>query len=62
MKTSELGLISAMRFDGRTDIQSVKSAWSIYVQSLKHALYCLSRGKITDVKRTHNGNNTIVCS
>ena len=50
---SGLGLISSVRLDGRKDIQSVKTAWSIGVQSLKPVSYPLSRVMIKDVKRTY---------
>ena len=33
VRDSRLGLIPSMRLDGKKDIQSVRSAWSIWVQS-----------------------------
>ena len=35
LKTSALGLISFVRLDGREDIQSLKSAWSVLHSELK---------------------------
>ena len=53
LRASGLGLISSMRLDGRKDIQSLKSAWSIFA-----TLYPLKRGIIKEVKRTHTNPNT----
>ena len=35
LRASVLGLITSMRLDGRKDIQSLKSAWSILYAELK---------------------------
>ena len=53
LRVSELGLISSMRLDGRKDIQSVKSAWSVLHAELKARVLPLYRGIAKDVKRTH---------
>ena len=53
LRASGLRLISFMELDCRKGIHSVKSAWSICIQSLKPASYPLSSGVIKDIKRTH---------
>ena len=50
---SGLGLISSTSFGERNNIQSVKSACSICIQSLTPASYPFSREIMTEVKRTH---------
>ena len=46
-------LISSMKIDGRKDIQSVKLASSIRIQSLKPTSYPLSWTILKEVHRTH---------
>ena len=52
-----LGLIFSTTLDGRKDIQSVKSGWSVCVQSLNPAFYPLWKGIIRGVKQTRNTNS-----
>lgn len=53
LRASELELISSMRFDGRKNMQSVKSSWLICKKGLKPASYPFSRRIIKDAKQTH---------
>ena len=46
-------LVSSVKLGGRKDIQFVKSAQLIYIQSLKPASYLLSRGIMIEVKSTN---------
>ena len=46
-------LFSSIRLDGRKDRQSVKSDWSICIQSLKSASHPLASVIIKDTKRTY---------
>ena len=50
---SELVLISCVRLSHRKDTQSVKSAWSICIQSLQPESFTPSREIMKNVKRTH---------
>ena len=48
----KIQVFSMRTLDGRKDIQSVKSPWSICIQSLKPASYPVSREMTKSVKRT----------
>ena len=50
---SEFVLISCMRLSHRKNTQSVKSAWSICIQSSKLGSFTLSREIMKKVKQTH---------
>ena len=53
LRTSLLGVISAMRLDGRKDIEVVKSACSVLHAELKSCVLPLYGGVMKDVKQTH---------
>ena len=52
MRASELGPISLMSLDGRKEIQSEKSSWSVCIYNLNPASEPLLIEIIKEVKRT----------
>ena len=51
VRASGIGLISSMRLDGRKDIQSGKSAWSVLHSELKTRVLPLLEGNNKGPKR-----------